>query len=95
MGLQDDAARMLVEALSRRRLGTSMAHGMTPSVSITAYPHATVYFKLDGLGGLRTEFVFDGRPPEILNYMPTAADADALADYTLKRVAGEGGRPPA
>ncbi|WP_131807521.1 hypothetical protein [Mycolicibacterium wolinskyi] len=69
MGIQDDAARMLVGALLKRHVGTRMAHGMNPSVSITDYPNAVVEFTLDHLGGLRTAFVFDGRSPVYLDYV--------------------------
>lgn len=44
MGIRDDAARTLVDALSRRRLSTRMAYGMIPSVWITEHPEAVVYF---------------------------------------------------
>lgn len=94
MGLQDDAARSLAEALVKRHLGTRVALGMVPSVSITEHPEAVVYFKLDQLGGLLTEFVFDGRPPVYLDYWPTAAGADALAEYILEQIAGKGGGAP-
>jgi hypothetical protein len=94
MGLQDDAALRLSEALVKHHLGIRIAHGMTPSVTITEHPGAVVYFKVDHLGGLVTEFVFDGRPPVRLDYLPTAAGADALAEYILEQIAGEGGRAP-
>jgi hypothetical protein len=94
MGLQDDAARSLAEALGRRHLGTRIAHGMDPQVSITEHPEAVVYFKFGQLGELVTEFVFDGRPPVRLDYMPTAAGSDALAEYILEQIAGKGGRAP-
>ena len=91
MAMQEQAAEGLVEALIKRRLGTRLAHGMDPSVTITEHPEAVVYFKRDQLGGLLTELVFDGRPPEYLNYLPTAAGADALAEYLLQKIAGGGG----
>lgn len=92
MGIQDDAARSLVEALGRHHLGTTLRQGMVPSVSITEHPAAVVYFKVDQLGALLTEFVFDGRPPVRLQNSGTATDADALADHILNQIAGKGGR---
>jgi hypothetical protein len=50
-----------------------------------------VHFGWDHLGGLLVQYVFDDRRPVRLDYMPTKAGADALAEYVVQQVAGEGG----
>jgi hypothetical protein len=90
MGLQDDAARSFAAALGRLHFATTTAAAMTPWVKLTAHPEATVYFKVDHMGGLLVDFVFDGQPPERLN---VAAGMDALAKYVARKVAGDGGSP--
>jgi len=92
MTLQEQAANGLVNALVERHLGTAVAYGANgPVVSIQEHPEASVHFKRDQLGGLLVEYVFDGRPPVRLNYVPTAAAASELAQYVLEQIAGEGG----
>ncbi|QZT62125.1 hypothetical protein [Mycolicibacterium austroafricanum] len=91
MGLQDDAAQLLADALRKRHLTTRVGHGLNPSVTILDYPNAVVTFTVDGLGGLVTKFMFDGRPLQYLDFMPTAAGAHALAEFILNQIAGDGG----
>lgn len=96
MNLQDDAADRLAAALRRLGLGqTRISHDRYPSVSVLEHPGAVVTFKLGGLGELKTEFVFDGRRPEVLRNPDTVDDADAVAWYIAEKIAGVGGRPPA
>lgn len=91
VGIQDDAARLLFDALRKRNLNTSMAHGMTPTIYVSEHPKAVVYFSVDGLGGLLTKFVFDNLPPKFVEFIPTPGGADALAEYISQKIAGEGG----
>lgn len=65
---------------------------MNPSVTIAENPGAVVNFSLGQSGGLVTKLVFDGRPPEYPDCLPTAAGFDELADYILEKIAGVGGR---
>ena len=96
MDLQDQASKDLVDALLKRHLSVKVAHNVQgPVVSIQEHPQASVQFKMDQLGGLLVEFMFDGRRPVRLDYLPTAAAADELAQYVLEQIAGEGGRGPA
>lgn len=50
-----------------------------------------MHFKLDNLGELLTEFVFDGRPPVRVDYLATPAAARELARVVADTIAGEGG----
>ena len=60
-------------------------------VSVQQHPAASVHFKLDNLGELLTEFVFDGRPPVRVDYLATPAAARELARVVADTIAGEGG----
>lgn len=92
MDLQHQAANELAEAFGRRQLNTTIARGKDPSVAITEHPEAVVRFKRGDLGGLLTEFVFDGRPPEYLDFtLPTPANAEALAEQILAKIADNEG----
>lgn len=85
---------MFADALGKRAGRVAMAHAMEPSVWIQDHEEAKVYFTVDGMGGLVTKFAFDGRPPQYLDFMPTAAGAEALADFVLEQIAGKGGGLP-
>lgn len=93
MGLQEQAAAGLAEALVKRHFGVAQAFnsdGVT--LHITEHPHAQVYFKRGQLGGLYVEYVFDGRPPRRFpGYVPTAEAAEELAQIITDEIAGEGG----
>lgn len=93
MGLQEQAAAGLAEALAKRHFGVVQAFnndGVT--LHITEYPHARVYFKRDQLGGLYVDYVFDGRAPRRFpGYVPAAAAAEELAQIIVDQIAGAGG----
>lgn len=86
MGIQDDAAREFNDALVRRHFATTLGMGMTPWVKLTKHPHATVYFKVDHLGGLIVDLAIEGQRSERLN---PVAGIDALADYLVDKVNSE------
>ena len=88
----EQAAKGLVDALLELRLVTAVAYGSSRCVvSVQEHPAASVHFKLDNLGELLTEFVFDGRPPVRVDYLATPAAARELARVVADTIAGEGG----
>ncbi|MBI5536686.1 MAG: hypothetical protein HY898_28460 [Deltaproteobacteria bacterium] len=90
MGIQDDAASYFFEALGKRVGRAGMAHAMEPSVWIQDHREAKVYFTVDGMGNLVTKFVRDGQRPVRVDFFPTAAGVEALVDYLLEQIDGEG-----
>jgi hypothetical protein len=92
MDLQQQAARDLADALADRHMGVAIATRADGYlVSIEEHPKASVHFGYDQFRGLLVQFVFDERPPQRLDYLPTAAGTEALAQYVVDRIAGEGG----
>ena len=92
MDLQDQAAQDLAHALVERKMGAAIAFGSEgPVVSVQEHPEAAVHFKRDQLGGLLVMFVFDGRPPVRLDYLPTHAGTAQIADMVIENIAGRGG----
>jgi hypothetical protein len=93
MDLQQKAANDLTDALLKLHMGVAQATSSDgPAVYVQEHPEAKVYFKRDQLGGLRVEYVFDGRPPRRVDYpVPTAAAATELAQFLVDQIAGRGG----
>lgn len=90
MGIQDDAARMFADALGKRAGRVAMAHAMEPSVWIQDHEDAKMYFTVDGLGHLMVKFVRDGQRPIRVDFVPTVAGADALAEFLVEQVGEKG-----
>ena len=90
MGIQDDAARMFADALGKRAGRVAMAHAMEPSVWIQDHEDVKVYFTVDSLGELLVKFVRDGQRPIRVDFHPTVAGADALAEYLVEQVGEKG-----
>lgn len=89
MGIQDDAARLFADVLGKRAGQVGMAYAMEPSVWVQDHREAKVYFTVDGMGNLVAKFVRDGQRPIRVDFFPTVAGANALADFLLEQIAEE------
>ena len=96
MDLANQEAQRVAEALLERRMGgTAMAMAADGyRLSLQTHPNLVLHFGRDHLDGLLVQYVFDGRRPVRWDYVPSAAGAEALADFVVKQVAGEGGHRP-
>ncbi|WP_349270927.1 hypothetical protein MPNTM1_02525 [Mycolicibacterium parafortuitum] len=94
MGVQDDAAQIFADALSKRTGRVGMAYAMEPSVWVQGHEDAKMFFTVDGMGDLLVKFVRAGQRPVRVGFLPIAGGADALVDYLLEQIDDESGESP-
>lgn len=90
MLMPEEAAQGFIDALVARHFQVKVASNVRGrTVSVLEHPGATVEFKLDHLGEIRVEFVFDGRPVEVLNFVQ--GGGEIMAQYVADKISGSGG----
>lgn len=88
--MPEEAAQGFIDALVARRFSVEVAHNTRgPIVSVQEHPGATVQFKFDHLGEIQVDFVFDGRPVEVLNFIQ--GGGETMAQYVADKISGSGG----
>lgn len=90
MLMPEEASQGFIDALVRRHFQVKFASNVRGRiVSIQEHPEATVQFRLDHLGEIRVELVFDGRPVEVLNFVQ--GGGEIMAQYVVDKISGDGG----